>query len=429
LASVDAALAIDPSFTAARMLRESIAGPAALGIDVPADSFGPPPPRLTAEPAAGVASAHADVLIVARTQRSRIEERLGVARGSIGAGRFTEATAALLELVTLDPALPAIPMLAAELNAKRNAIRRRRRAIASGVAILIASAAVGVGLGLIAGNWPVPTTARAQDDVQTARVEGSAPTRQAAASQTEIQRATQLAAAIPAPTTPAADDPGAPAIPQSAVPDREQPTVTARRPDATPGFVRAERDVPSTTRLSTEARRIDEAPPTPAVTGALPPPAAVTSATPADSAAAARAEPLPEPTAPASPSSSASSASASTAPALPIPVDDAALIRETLQRYRRAFNGLDARLAHAVYPGVDEAALAHAFEGLHSQSLEFDSCALDTREDSARAVCRGSARYVPKVGSRAPRSEPRVWTFRLNKDNGDWKITSAWTDR
>jgi hypothetical protein len=425
LASVDAALAIDPSFTAARMLRESIAGPAASGIYVPADSPEVPSPRPKTERAAGVASAHADVLIAARTQRSRIEERLGAARGSIGAGRFTEATAALLELVTLDPALPAIPMLAAELNAKRNAIRRRRRAIASGVAILIASAAVGVGLGLIAGNWPEPTTARAQDDVQTARVEESAPTRQAAASQTEIQTATQLAPAIPAPTTPAADDPAAPAIPQSAVPDREQPTVTARRPDATPGFVRAERDVPSPTRLSSEARRIDEAPPTPAVTGALPPPPAVTSAA-ASSATAARAEPppLPEPTAPASPS-----LSASTAPALPIPVDDAALIRETLQRYRRAYNGLDARLAHAVYPGVDEAALAHAFEGLHSQSLEFDSCALDTREDSARAVCRGSARYVPKVGSRAPRSEPRVWTFRLNKDNGDWKITAAWTDR
>ena len=78
---------------------------------------------------------------------------------------------------------------------------------------------------------------------------------------------------------------------------------------------------------------------------------------------------------------------------------------------------------------MDEAALAHAFEGLHSQSLEFDACTLEAQADSARAVCRGSARYVPKVGSRAPRAEPRVWTFRLNKNEGDWTISSAWTDR
>jgi hypothetical protein len=119
--------------------------------------------------------------------------------------------------------------------------------------------------------------------------------------------------------------------------------------------------------------------------------------------------------------------------AAPVPVmpaiDDVTLVREALQRYRRAYNGLDSRLAHAVYPGVDEAALAHAFEGLRSQSIEFDTCTLDTRTDSARAVCRGSARYLPKMGNTTPRSEPKVWTFRLEKNNGDWTITSAWTDR
>jgi hypothetical protein len=109
--------------------------------------------------------------------------------------------------------------------------------------------------------------------------------------------------------------------------------------------------------------------------------------------------------------------------------DDPALIRDALQRYRRAYNALDARLAHAVYPGVDETALTHAFDGLRSQSLEFEACSVDAIGASARAICRGQARYVTKIGSREPRAEPRVWTFRLRKDDGDWTIESAWTNR
>jgi len=115
--------------------------------------------------------------------------------------------------------------------------------------------------------------------------------------------------------------------------------------------------------------------------------------------------------------------------ASPALADDSALIRDALQRYRRAYNALDARLALAVYPGVDEAALKHAFEGLRSQTLEFEACSVDALAQSARAVCRGSARYVPKIGSREPHAERRVWTFRLKKDDGDWRIESAWTDR
>jgi SAM-dependent methyltransferase len=56
-----------------------------------------------------------------------------------------------------------------------------------------------------------------------------------------------------------------------------------------------------------------------------------------------------------------------------------------------ALDGSDARLAHAAYPGVDEAALTRAFEGLRSQALEFEACSVDALAESARAVCRGSA--------------------------------------
>src|SRR5206468_7572782 len=43
---------------------------------------------------------------------------------------------------------------------------------------------------------------------------------------------------------------------------------------------------------------------------------------------------------------------------VPRPVDDRALVEETLSRYRRAYNRLDARSAQAVYPAVNAPALA-----------------------------------------------------------------------
>ena len=105
------------------------------------------------------------------------------------------------------------------------------------------------------------------------------------------------------------------------------------------------------------------------------------------------------------------------------------LIKQALQRYRSAYEGLDAQSAHAVWPAVNEAALARAFDGLESQSLVFDACDVRQYGESATAICHGSARYVPKVGSREPRVEPRVWNFTLRKAGTDWKIDSARAER
>jgi hypothetical protein len=109
--------------------------------------------------------------------------------------------------------------------------------------------------------------------------------------------------------------------------------------------------------------------------------------------------------------------------------DEEGLVKQTLQLYRRAYEGLDAKSARAVWPAVNEAKLALAFEGLASQSITFDSCDVQVRGAVALATCRGSARYVPKIGSREPRVEPRVWSFALSRDSGDWKIESARTER
>jgi ribosomal protein S20 len=104
-------------------------------------------------------------------------------------------------------------------------------------------------------------------------------------------------------------------------------------------------------------------------------------------------------------------------------------IDRALREYRHAYERLDARAARAVWPGVNERALARAFEGLESQGLNFDRCDVDVADAAATAVCQGSARYVPKVGSKEPQVEPRRWTFKLRKSNDTWEIAGVETGR
>jgi hypothetical protein len=106
-------------------------------------------------------------------------------------------------------------------------------------------------------------------------------------------------------------------------------------------------------------------------------------------------------------------------------VDDRSLVDQTLQRYRRAYNRLDAQSARAVYPAVNANALARAFESLEFQSLSFDTCEMDVRGHAATVTCHGTSRYVPKVGNRITHVEPRIWNFTLRKDDGDWTIENA----
>jgi hypothetical protein len=117
--------------------------------------------------------------------------------------------------------------------------------------------------------------------------------------------------------------------------------------------------------------------------------------------------------------------SATGAPAAIVPTgNDEEQVKEVLDRYRQAYDRLTARSARDVWPEVDEAALTRAFAGLRSQKLTFDDCDLAVSGNSASATCRGSTRYVPKVGSQSPRIEPRIWSFRLRRNGTDWKIQS-----
>lgn len=126
-------------------------------------------------------------------------------------------------------------------------------------------------------------------------------------------------------------------------------------------------------------------------------------------------------------SSTAVPSPAAAAPAVVATVSraDETRVAQVLNQYARAYGQLDASAARAVWPSVDERALARAFSGLASQDVSFDSCDIDVRGATANASCRGRARYVGKIGSREERNEPRQWRFELRRDGDAWKIETA----
>jgi hypothetical protein len=99
-----------------------------------------------------------------------------------------------------------------------------------------------------------------------------------------------------------------------------------------------------------------------------------------------------------------------------------ARIQNALTRYRQAFNALSASAAREVWPTVNERTLSRAFDQLEEQQLSFDGCQIQVSNERAEALCNGSARYVPRVGSRTPRLERRQWRFNLVKQGDEWLI-------
>jgi hypothetical protein len=93
-----------------------------------------------------------------------------------------------------------------------------------------------------------------------------------------------------------------------------------------------------------------------------------------------------------------------------------------LDRYRAALSQLDSQMARAVWPGVNVKALAHAFDQLESQKVEFGRCDIAVDGGRATATCSGTAVYVPKVGSKAPRTDARSWSFALQQNGDRWQI-------
>jgi hypothetical protein len=106
---------------------------------------------------------------------------------------------------------------------------------------------------------------------------------------------------------------------------------------------------------------------------------------------------------------------------------DTSQINGLLNRYRGAFNTLDAAAARSVWPTVDHRALDRAFAQLEQQEIAFDDCQIDVEGIRAAATCRGVARFVPKVGSRNSQAASRQWRFSLQKVDDGWIIDAVET--
>jgi hypothetical protein len=139
--------------------------------------------------------------------------------------------------------------------------------------------------------------------------------------------------------------------------------------------------------------------------------------------------PLP---APAVSSAPVAPAAAPAAAAIVPPPNESLRVRSVLDQYARAYGRLDVSAVRAVWPSVDERALARAFSDLSSQTVSFDRCDIDIDPQSggsnARASCYGRASYVGKVGSQQ-RTESRTVRFELKRDGDAWKIHKAQTGR
>ena len=366
LAEISAALELDKDFLAAQALRDRIMKNATAA---PTQAAAPPAPIAPARVAAPIPTAPVAALPNAaaaapgwidgyakfeqRARRRRVDRRVDAARAAMAQRRLKAAAAALDEVIELDPNLPELTELTAQFDALRRAAATPRRGPR------IAAAAVFAGA-LLGGSWlrdttrlvsrhdptplvsqpivsaallPVPLAPSFAFDVAT--------TDDAVIDETPIEVGTSgtrvpPAAVVPAATVmsrsnAAAPPPAVAAVQPARIPDTVAAVQPARIPDAV-------------TALSPSALRL------PAIAVDTPPPPR-----PTESPAAVAANTVTAP---------AVTPVSKTPPTRLDPPEDEGMIKQVLQRYRKAYEGLDAQSAQAVWPAVNEAALARAFDGL-----------------------------------------------------------------
>jgi tetratricopeptide (TPR) repeat protein len=398
LQHLDQALSIDPSFLAAQSLRERVlAGP--LGPAAPARPPAPPPPNVPAHtsarlPPKRLSSKEAYERIELRARQRRVDHCIAATRAALGRQQPEAAAAALAELIALEPDESNVASLSAELAD----LRRRFAKRPLGVRVAAAAAFLAV-----AGTASWVERPRRPTTVAVER-----PAAEQTTAPIEVAR---LESHLIAP-------------PFVKLPPDLTPSLMRRVPDTV-------RDIPATVRGIPDTSR--GAPATPS----RPPTSEPTRTAPAVAATAPLSLPTPLsqlPPAGTPPPNEAPRASLTVGPSVaatpPIrPPSDRDLVEEALQRYRGAYGRLNVQSAQAVYPTVNRVALARAFDGLESQSLTFDSCDVEVRGVLARAICHGTARYVPKIGNRYPHAEPLVWSFELRKSDDDWTIYYAKASR
>ena len=368
LEAVDAALKLDPQYLAAQSLRS----------EVLASVYWPPPQAAEhEEPAARPPQISADgyARFEERAKERRVQKRLEAARTAIAESRFQDAAAAVDELRELKPNLADLPDLSLTIA------RGPTASSSTGGRWIIAASLAAIGIVGFAA-WSLPP----------------GPLR------------LPLPRILPSVST--IVELPAPAVPPTSEATVPEPVPVATSAESTSEIRVLDTETPASSPLPVdqEPRRQEIDPFVPLNFAAAPTPVPLPTL------------PTPEPvTAPADAIAAIVPASA---PATP-PVNDDQLVRDALQKYRWAYQELDAASAHDIWPGVDQAALARAFDGLASQALTFQDCAVEIEGPAATANCSGTMQYVPKVGSRVPRVEPRRWNFSLRKRDAGWKIENA----
>jgi tetratricopeptide (TPR) repeat protein len=447
LHALDAALEIDPDYLVAQTMRAQLVEQSE-GPKVEVSRPEMPAPAPVNSPLPGDAYARLEE----RAKRRRVLSRVAAAHAAIAESRLEDAAAAIEEVRDLDPELPELTLLARELD------NGRARASYSGHPIPWAVAAtICFGL-LVAGLWlqnappprlsqersadPAPTIAP-PDAAQSAAAPHMEPDQQLAVLESSPAILEAVPDTLPSYQANTASDEsglsfaGRPSdgsgnvVAVNRPPERSAPIV-AETPAATTGSQVALPE-PIPTRVPEPApqatRVVETAPQAASSTTVATLPKVFDSPAVAPGAESSSAR-LDAPSPPAfSPSDAPATADVRPVPRVAEAIDERQLVQRVLQRYRSAYQDLDAESARAVWPAVNASALARAFDGLESQTLTFQDCEVQLAGAAARAVCLGTTQYVPKVGSREPRVEPRRWSFSLKKEGDDWKIENARAER
>jgi hypothetical protein len=350
-----------------------------------------------------------------RMRQRRAERCLARGLAACELRAFDEARAHLEEARRLDADLPGLAQLEQRLATSPPpvappAVTPKRRAR------WVAVAAGSAGLFLTGGGAFLLTSSPQPEPTPTAPPAANAPAPEARPRVSIVERfvTAPLTMATPEPERPptletvSADSRPAPPAAPAGLPANTQPSPPTARtveiqapPPAPPASPIAD---PSALARNTSAVPIGKPPATPAL------PESRQALPPIRDTIIPATRPAPEPETPA----------ASAEPE----VDDVARVRAVLSRYEAAYSGLDAAAARAVWPAVDERALARAFNNLQSQRVSLNQCDVSVSGASARAECDGSATWVPKVGG-SGRTESRRWLFDLRQASGAWQIVRA----
>lgn len=149
---------------------------------------------------------------------------------------------------------------------------------------------------------------------------------------------------------------------------------------------------------------------------------------PSAAAIATREEPAPQPVEPAKPVIAAAPQREGAAPVAPTSPghagsSDQDRIRETVRSYERAQSTLDAEMYARIFPTVDRARIAGAFQNLISQTVEFEIRRIEVDPNGAHAEVHGFERRVaiPRAGPEQRLNAARV--IYVEKRGDSWVIS------